>query len=122
MLRALLATAAATAVSLAIAASALGHGTSAVTLKGTVGPGYTITLTKAGKKVKTLKRGSYKFVISDRATIHSFSLDGPHGFAHDFTSVPFKGTKTATLKLKAGTYKYYCEAHESLMFGHFKVK
>jgi plastocyanin len=31
------------------------------------------------------------------------------------------GTKTATIKLKPGKYKYYCPNHESTMFGHFKV-
>jgi plastocyanin len=35
--------------------------------------------------------------------------------------IPFAGTKTTTLKLKAGTYKYHCPNHESIMFGHFRV-
>jgi hypothetical protein len=26
-----------------------------------------------------------------------------------------------TLKLKAGSYKFYCPAHEPTMFGHFKA-
>ena len=88
---------------------------------GTVGPGYTITLTKAGKKVTKLKAGKYTFVITDKASIHNFSLDGPKGFEKTFTSVPFKGTKTVTLTLKAGKYKFYCEPHESTMFGNFTV-
>ena len=90
-------------------------------LVGTVGPGYTITLTTSGKKVTKLKAGKYTFVISDRASIHNYNLDGPHGFAKTFTSVPFKGTKTITLTLKAGKYKFYCEPHESIMFGNFTV-
>ncbi|MDX6440926.1 MAG: hypothetical protein QOE43_655, partial [Gaiellaceae bacterium] len=36
--------------------------------------------------------------------------------------VPFIGTKTVTLKLKAGKYKFYCPSHESTMFQHFTVK
>jgi plastocyanin len=60
-------------------------------------------------------------VIRDKSSIHAFSLDGPHGFAHDFTRIPFIGTKTATITLKAGRYKYYCPNHESIMFGHFRV-
>jgi hypothetical protein len=91
------------------------------TLNGTVGPGYTITLKQHGKLVKTLKAGTYKLVISDKANIHAFSLDGPHGYAKDFTTVPSIGVKTFTVKLKAGSYKYYCPSHESIMFGHFKV-
>ena len=90
-------------------------------LTGTVGPGYTITLTKAGKKVTKLKAGKYTFVINDKASIHSYGLDGPNGFAKDFTSVSFKGTKTITVTLKKGKYKFYCQPHESTMFGNFTV-
>lgn len=90
-------------------------------LTGTVGPGFTITLTQHGKKVTKLKAGTYMFVINDKSSIHSYGLDGPKGFAKDFTSVSFKGTKTFTLKLKAGKYKYYCTPHESTMFGNFTV-
>jgi len=35
--------------------------------------------------------------------------------------VPFKGTKTLTLKFAAGTYKAYCAPHEPVMFQHFTV-
>ena len=35
--------------------------------------------------------------------------------------MPFKGTKTITLTLKKGKYKFYCEPHESTMFGNFTV-
>ena len=90
-------------------------------LNGTVGSGYTITLTMGGKKVTTLKAGTYTFVISDKSSNHSYGLDGPHGFEKDFTSVSFKGTKTFTLTLKKGKYKYYCGHHESSMFGYFNV-
>ena len=121
MVRVALAATAVAAAALILAATAFSHTTAAPTLVGTVGPSFHITLTRGGKVVKTLKRGSYKFVIHDKASIHAFSLDGPNGFAHDFTKIPFVGTKTATIKLKAGTYKYYCPNHESTMFGHFRV-
>ena len=91
-------------------------------LTGTVGPSYTISVKMNGKTVKTLKAGTYKLVIHDKASIHGFSLDGPHGFAKDITPVPFVGTKTITLKLKAGGYKFYCPPHEPTMFGRFTVK
>ena len=91
-------------------------------LTGTDGPGFTINLKMNGKSVKTLKTGTYKVVIHDMSSIHGFSLDGPHGFAKDISPVPFTGTKTVSLKLKAGGYKFYCPAHESTMFGHFTVK
>jgi plastocyanin len=122
MIRITLAGLATAALALTLAASAFSGGTGAVKLVGTVGPGFKITLTKAGHKVKTLKVGTYTFVVHDKAAIHSFGLDGPHGFAKDMTSVKFVGTKTFTLKLKAGKYKYYCTPHEATMFGFFMVK
>jgi hypothetical protein len=105
----------------ALATNAFGQQATAPTLNGTVGPGFKITLKQNGKLVKTLKAGTYKFVIADKASIHAFSLDGPHGFAKDFTTIPFVGTKTAMVKLKTGKYKYYCPNHESVMFAHFTV-
>jgi hypothetical protein len=114
-------------VALLVASVSLGFGSSLLAmshpkLTGTAGPAYKITLkNSAGHLVKTLKAGTYTFVIHDKSSFHSFALDGPHGFAKDFTTVPFLGTKTATLTLKKGKYKYYCANHETLMFGHFTV-
>ena len=105
----------------AIAASAFGGSATTPTLTGTVGPGFVITLKQSGKSVKTLKAGAYKLTINDRASIHAFSLDGPHGYAVDFTKVPYIGVKIYTVHLKAGAYKFYCPPHESMMFGHFKA-
>ncbi len=47
------------------------------TLVGTVGPGFTITLTKAGKKVTTLPAGTYTIKVQDKSNIHNFHLTGP---------------------------------------------
>ena len=109
------------ALAVIAAASAFGRSASTLTLVGTVGPGYTIKLTVNGQKVSRLKAGSYKLVLHDKASIHAWSLDGPHGYAKDFTTVPFVGTKTIAVTFKAGKYKYYCPPHESTMFGHFTV-
>jgi hypothetical protein len=122
MFRATLAVTAATVVALTVVAAALSRAEASPTLSGTVGPSFTITLKKSGKLVKTLKAGSYQFVINDRSNFHGYSLDGPHGFAKDFTKIPFVGKKTFIVKLKAGKYKYYCPNHESTMFAHFTVK
>ena len=121
MIRKGLAVAAATVLMLVLAAAASSRTHAVPTLTGTVGPGFTITLKQNNKVVKTLKAGSYKLMINDKASIHAFSLDGPHGYAKDFTTVPFTGTKTFTLKLVAGKYKYYCPPHEPTMFGRFTV-
>ena len=53
------------AVAATVAAAALGqgNGATATKLEGTVGPNYTISLTKAGKKVKTLKPGTYTITV-----------------------------------------------------------
>ena len=108
-------------LALALAAAALSGTHATSTLTGTVGPSFTITLKMNNKVVKSLKAGTYKLVIHDQASIHAFSLDGPHGYAKDFTTVPFVGTKTFSVKLVAGKYKYYCPPHEPAMFGRFTV-
>jgi hypothetical protein len=121
MKRKVLALALALAAASVVATMAFARHTTTPTLSGTDGPGYTINLKVGGKNLVRLKAGTYKVVIRDRASIHGWSLDGPHGFAKDLSPVPFIGTKTVTLKLKAGKYKFYCPAHEATMFGHFTV-
>jgi plastocyanin len=91
------------------------------TLNGSVGPGFTISLKQGGKGVKTLKAGTYKLVVTDKATIHNFELEGP-GVKNIETDVSAQGTKTFALKLKKGTYTFYCKPHESSMRGTFTVK
>ena len=84
------------------------------TITGTVGPGFTISMNK-----KTVKAGSYKIVISDKASIHNFHLTGPG--INKSTSVSGKGTTTWTVTLKEGTYKFVCDPHASSMHGTLKV-
>jgi plastocyanin len=91
----------------------------ATKLKGTVGPGFTITLKKGTAKVKTLKAGKYTIAISDKSDIHNFHLKGPG--LNKMTSVGFKGSKTWNVTLKKGTYRYVCDPHASQMKGSFKV-
>src|SRR5215213_8056743 len=92
----------------------------AKTLSGTVGPGFTITLKSGGKKVKRVKHGTYTIRISDKSNIHNFHIKGP-GVNKRITSVGFKGTKSVTVKLKKGTYRYVCDPHSDDMKGSFKV-
>ena len=89
------------------------------TLTGVDGPGFTITLKKGTTKVKTVKAGKYKIVIKDMSNIHNFHLKGPG--IDKKTGVSAKGTFTWTVTLKAGTYKYVCDPHASIMKGSFKV-
>jgi plastocyanin len=107
----------------AVALAAAGGGSAAVakTVNGTVGPGFTITLTMQGKKVTRLKAGTpYRFVISDRSSIHDFHLSGP-GLNRVLTDVDFTGTKTFQLRLKKGTHTFVCDPHSGIMHGRFVV-
>jgi plastocyanin len=93
------------------------------TLTGKVGinDAFKISLkTSAGKSVKTLKSGFYKLKVTDGSDIHNFQIEGP-GLDKRVTSVNFKGTKTVRVHFRKGKYKFYCQPHESSMFGFFKV-
>lgn len=124
MSRRLLVALAGIATALAVAGTALSQGQSAPKLVGTVGPGYTINLTKAGAKVTTLKAGMYKFVISDKSSLHNFTIEQEKGgkFEKHLTGTSFTGPKTVLVTLKRGKWKYYCSVHESMMFGFFTVR
>jgi len=89
------------------------------TLVGTVGPGFTITLTKGGKKVSKLKAGTYVFKIADKSSTHDFHLKGPG--IDKKTSVGAKVNVTWKLKLKPGKYTFVCDPHKSFMKGSFTV-
>jgi plastocyanin len=105
----------------ALAATGSGSAATAKTVNGTVGPGFTITLTMQGKNVTKLKAGkAYRFVISDRSSIHDFHLSGP-GVNRVFTSVEFTGTKSFVLTLKKGSYRFVCDPHSAIMHGRFVV-
>ena len=79
-------------------------------LKGTTGPGFTITLKKAGTAVKTLKRGKYTITVQDKSAIHNFRIKGP-GLNKQITTLSQVGTKTVTVTLKKGTYTILCDPH-----------
>jgi plastocyanin len=94
-------------------------GAAPVRLTATVGPGYTMTLKKGTKVVRTLRRGTYRITVRDRSDEHNFRLRGPSGRL--FSSVGWTGTKTVTLRLKPGRYTYVCDPHADEMRGGFRV-
>jgi hypothetical protein len=104
---------------------AFSQGTSTPTLKGVVGPGFTISLKMGTKKVRSLKTGKYKFVISDKSNFHNFTVEREHPSApkieKHITSTPFRGTKTLVMTLKPGSWRAYCSIHEAMMHIDFKV-
>jgi plastocyanin len=92
-----------------------------VKVVGKVGPGYTISLSIAGKRVTKLKSGvTYRFVISDRSSDHDFRIAGP-GVNKTLTQEEFTGTRTATLRLRKGSYTFWCAPHSDEMRGRFTV-
>jgi plastocyanin len=112
------------AAALAISGAALSQGTAIPKLKATVGPGYTVKLTRNGVKVRSLKAGKYTFVVADKSSIHNFTIEQQTGgkFEKHLTGTAFTGSKTVTVTLKRGKWKYYCSVHESMMFGFFTVR
>jgi plastocyanin len=90
-------------------------------LKGTVGPGFSITLTREGQKVKTLRPGTYRIAVSDKAATHNFHLIGPG--VNKKTSVGGTGSRTWTVTLRKGKYTYQCDPHAAGgMKGTFTVR
>jgi plastocyanin len=89
-------------------------------LVGEVGPGFSIEVKKAGKDLKTIKAGTYRIKIEDKASIHNFHLTGPG--LNKKTGIGFKGDTTWTIKLKPGRYTYKCDPHAAMgMKGSFRV-
>ena len=89
------------------------------TLKGTVGPGFMISLTLDGKKVTHLKAGDYTVKIKDESDQHDFHLSGPT--VSKLTSITGEGTSTWHVTLKKGKYSYMCDPHSAFMKGSFTV-
>jgi plastocyanin len=111
------------ALAAVVAAPAVFLGTAGAStgkLEGVVGPGFKIEVERNDKDVKTLKAGTYKIKVEDKATIHNFHLIGPG--VNKKTGVSFKGVQTWTIKLKPGRYTYQCDPHAATgMKGHFRV-
>ena len=112
-------------VALAVAGAAFSRSSATPTLKGVVGPGYTISLKKGGKKVKTLKAGKYRIVVSDKSSFHNFTLErekpSKPKLEKLITSTSATTTKTIVWTLKPGSWRAYCSVHEAQMHQDFKV-
>jgi plastocyanin len=89
-------------------------------LVATVGPGATISLrTASGSRVTRLRAGRYRIVVRDRSARHNFHLTGPG--VNKRTAVAFRGTRTWTLTLRRGRYRFVCDPHATRMRGSFRV-
>jgi len=63
------------------------------------------------------------FVIADSASNHNFTLECESGgkFEKHLTSTPFQGSKSVTVTLGRGKWKFDCSVHESVMRGFVTV-
>ena len=95
-------------------------GKSAYDLKGEVyAMGFKIEMkNRANQPLKTVKAGTYRIKIEDKASTHNFRLFGPG--VNKTTSVAGVVETTWTVRLKAGKYTYVCDAHPG-MRGTFRV-
>jgi hypothetical protein len=64
--------------------------------------------------------GKYTFIVRDKADIHNFTLKGPGVRNKMITGTGFVGTKTVTLRLRTGKYRFYCTVHPTIT-GTLKV-
>jgi plastocyanin len=91
-----------------------------VRLTATVGPGFTISLRTAnGRRVTRLRRGRYRITVRDRSASHNFHLRGRG--VNKRTAVGFRGTRTWTVTLRRGRYRFVCDPHARRMRGSFRV-
>ena len=89
-------------------------------LHGTVGPGFSITMTNAsGIKVTRVLPGAYSIQVRDLSAEHSFHLTGPG--VDKFTDIAGTGDVTWNVTLVDGTYTFLCDAHPGTMRGTLKV-
>jgi plastocyanin len=122
MARALLALAALVVGGAAIAAPGSGSAPEdARQLEGTVGPGFTISLTEDGQPVEAVRPGTYWLTVHDLSSMHNFHIIGPDGLDEVVTSVPFVGDATVKILLKHGTVTFQCDPHKAFMNGSFTV-
>lgn len=73
----------------------------------------------AGKRVTTLKAGTYVIKVEDRASVHDFHLRGPG--VDKSTSIGGVGERLWTVKLSPGRYTFVCDPHAGQMHGSFRV-
>lgn len=90
-------------------------------LEGTVGPGFTISLTEDGQPVESLRPGTYWLTVHDLSNRHNFHIIGPAGLDEVVTTVPFVGDTTVKILLKHGSVTFQCDPHRTTMNGSFTV-
>ena len=92
----------------------------ATQLRGTAGPGFTITLEDAsGAPVTRVDPGAYELVVRDLSIDHNFHLIGTG--VNEATSLEEVETVTWNVTLQEGRYTYLCDLHPTTMRKQFVV-
>ena len=92
----------------------------ATQLRGTAGPGFSITLQNdAGTLVTKLDPGTYDIAVRDLSIEHNFHLYGPG--VEELTSVDAIEDKNWTVTFREARYTYVCDLHPSQMVREFVV-
>jgi plastocyanin len=68
---------------------------------------------------KPTKPGRIKIVVSDKASSHNFHLTGPG--VNVKTSVAATGSRTFTISVRKGLYRFVCDPHAFSMKGSFRI-
>jgi plastocyanin len=110
-------------VALALAAAVGGDAATArggYDLKGEVYVSFKLEMKdSADRSLTTVKAGTYRIKIEDKAKIHNFHLTGPG--VNKSTSVGGVAETTWTVRLRPGKYTFLCDAHPDTMRGSFRV-
>lgn len=107
---------------LAVAGAAAALSKDSFQLKGEVYPNSLFKIemeNKAGKKLKSVRAGTYRLKVEDKATVHNFRLKGPG--LNKATKVPARTEAIWTVRLRKGTYTFLCDPHAGTMRGTFRV-
>jgi len=88
--------------------------TSRSKITGSVGPGFTISVSR-----HQVAHGTYTFTVTDKSTMHNWHIIGPG--VNRKTPISKKVTKTFTVQLTKGKYKIHCDAHPIAMRTHITV-
>jgi hypothetical protein len=102
------ATPAATPKALASAASPSDRGGTLPIIRGRVGPGFEITVSRHRAAPRR-----YTLIVRDRSPRHNWHIRGPG--VDRTTGVPFVGRREWTVRLREGTYRIVCDPHSSTM-------
>ena len=92
----------------------------ATQLRGTVGPGFTITLENdTGAAVTQIDPGPYEVVVRDLSIDHNFHLTGTG--VNEATKLEEIETVTWNVTFQEGRYTYLCDIHPTTMRKQFVV-